>query len=131
MKSRLEIFVFADLIKGKLWESAVTREQLRQSINRLRQLNQVPELPRENGLAPEMDSKHRLSIQRENEIVGNLAFLSAISDDNQRVMPACVEEHPDGEGSTIRITSNSGDLSKVTSGFKMLATILEKVATRG
>lgn len=114
-----------------MWESAVTRQQLRQSISRLRQLNEVPELPRENVLAPEIDSRRRLSIERENEIVGNLAFLSAISDDNQNVMAVCVEEHTNGEGTTIRIASNSGDISEVTNGFKMLATILEKAARRG
>jgi hypothetical protein len=114
-----------------MWESAVTRQQLRQSITRLRKLNEVPELPRENRLALDTDSTRRLSIKRENEIASNLAFLSAISDNNQKVMAVCVEEHLNGEGTTIRIASNSGDLSEVTRGFKMLATILERAARRG
>jgi hypothetical protein len=114
-----------------MWGSAVTQQQLRQSISRLRKLNEVPELPKENVLALDINSTCRLSIERENEIASNLAFLSAISDDNRKVMAVCVEEHPNGEGTTIRIASNSGDLSEVTNGFKMLATILEKTARRG
>jgi hypothetical protein len=113
-----------------MWGSAVTREQLRQSISRLRKLNEVPEPPKENVLAPGVDS-HHLSVEREKDIASNLAFLSATSDDNQKVMAVCVEEQLNGEGITIRIASNSGDLSEVTNGFKMLATILEQSAQRG
>jgi hypothetical protein len=114
-----------------MWGGAVTQQQLRQSISRLRKLNEVPELPKDNVLAVDIDSTRHLSSERENEIASNLAFLSAISDDNQKVMAVCVEEHPNGEGTTIRLASNSGDLSEVSNGFKMLATILEKTARRG
>lgn len=113
-----------------MWGSAVTREQLGQSISRLRKLNEVPEPPKENIPAPGVDS-HNLSVEREKDIASNLAFLSATSDDNQKVMAVCVEEQLNGEGIIIRIASNSGDLSEVTNGFKMLATILEKSAQRG
>ncbi|TVY14781.1 hypothetical protein LARI1_G007475 [Lachnellula arida] len=113
-----------------MWESAITQQQLRQSISRLRKLNEVPEPPRENILIPDVGSTHDLSIERENEIASNLAFLSATSDNNQKVMAVCVEEHTTGEGITIRIASNSGDLSEVTSGFRMLATVLEQAAQR-
>jgi hypothetical protein len=114
-----------------MWGSAVTQQQLRQSINRLRQLNEVPEPPKENVLALGIGSTRRLSVERENEITSNLAFLSAISDSSHKVMAVCVEEDLSGERTTIRIASNSGDLSEVTNGFKVLATILEQAARRG
>lgn len=114
-----------------MWGSGITRQQLRQSISRLRQLNEIPGLPKENDLTLATDSTRHLSIQRENEIASNLAFLSAISNDNQKVMAVCVEEYPIGEGITIRIASNSGDVSEVTNGFQVLATILEQAAQRG
>jgi hypothetical protein len=114
-----------------MWGSGITRQQLRQSISGLRQLNEVPEPPREHHLALAPDATRHLSAQRENEIASNLAFLSATSDDNQKVRAVCVEEQPSGEGITIRIASNSGDLSDVSSGFQGLAAILEQAAQRG
>jgi hypothetical protein len=39
----------------------------------------------------------QLVVERENEIASNLAFLSATSDDNQKVMAVSVEEHPNGK----------------------------------
>lgn len=114
-----------------MWGTAITRQHLRRNISRLRKLNEVPELPKENILPLVSDPTRRLSIGRENEIASNLAFLSAISDDNQKVMAVCIEEHPDGEGSTIRIASNSGDLSEVTDGLRALARIWEQAARQG
>ena len=63
------------------------------------------------------DSHHCLNPSRENEIASNLAFLSATSDNSLKVMAVCVEEHFNGKGITIRVASNTGDLSTVTSGF--------------
>ncbi len=113
-----------------MWKSATTREQLQENINRLEKHSPVIERPKENILVSK-DVTRRLSILRENEITSNLAFLSATSDDSLKVMAVCVEESLDGKGMTIRISSNTGDLSKVTSGFKALAKLLEKAAQRG
>lgn len=55
---------------------AVTRQQMRQTISRLRTLNEVPEMPKENALHSGIDATRRMSISRE-EIARNLAFLSA------------------------------------------------------
>lgn len=114
-----------------MWGGVVTRSQLQQTISSLWELNEVPEVPVENLVALEEDSTRRLSIAREKEIASNLAFLSATSDNSLKVMAVCVEENNNGEGVTIRIASNTGDLSAVTSGFTMLATILEQAARRG
>jgi hypothetical protein len=74
---------------GKCYST--TQQQLRDSISRLRTLNEVPERPKENILISRVNSTHRLSISRENEIAGNLAFLSATSDNSLKVMAVCVE----------------------------------------
>src|SRR5437868_6249261 len=99
-----------------LWGSQITRAQLQQSISNLRQLDKLPEIPRENLVNPEFDSARQLSVVREKEIACNLVFLSATSDDSLNVMAVCVEEHCNGRGITIQIASNTGDLSVVTAG---------------
>ncbi|TVY31847.1 hypothetical protein LSUB1_G008297 [Lachnellula subtilissima] len=126
--SRLSLLTFITT----MWGSATSRQQLQQAITRLRRLNEVPELPEENLLISGANStSHSLSISRENEIASNLAFLSATSDDSLKVMAVCIEEHRGGDRTTIRIASNTGDLSAVTNGFRMLAQILEEAAWRG
>lgn len=75
--------------------------------------------------------QHRLSVSREQEIASNLAFLSATTDDSLRVMAVCVEERLDGRGCTIRLASNTGDLTALTSGMRSLANVLERAARRG
>ncbi|RDL35987.1 Uncharacterized protein BP5553_06599 [Venustampulla echinocandica] len=113
-----------------LWGSTITREELKQSIKRLRELDQLPEIPRDNLVNLRDDPTRRLSLLREQEIASNLAFLSATSDDGLKVMAVCVEEHCNGKGITIRVASNSGDCSAVTNGFDKLAKVLEKAAGR-
>lgn len=114
-----------------MWMSSITPEELRQSISSLKQLSEVPGPPKEHDLVLDAGSAHHLSIERENEIASNLAFLAATSDDIQKVMAVCIEEHRNGEGITIQVASNSGDLSEVTAGFGKLGLILEKAARRG
>ncbi len=114
-----------------LWGSQNTRAQLQQSISNLRQLDELPEIPRDNLVNPEIDSARQLSVVREKEIACNLAFLSATSDDSLNVMAICVEEHCNGRGITIRVASNTGDLSAVMVGFTRLARALEHTASRG
>jgi hypothetical protein len=45
-----------------MWGSATIQQQLRDSINRLQTLNEVPEQPKENILVSGVNSTHRLSI---------------------------------------------------------------------
>jgi hypothetical protein len=114
-----------------MWGGATTRPQLQESIRRLWRLSEVPQAPEENCLVDDRLSQRRLSVSREQEIASNLAFLSATTDDSLRVMTVCVEERPDGRGSTIRIASNTGDLTAVTSGMRRLSNVLELAARRG
>jgi hypothetical protein len=114
-----------------LWGSEITRTQLQQTISNLRQLDELPEIPRENLVNLEIDSTRQLSVTREKEIACNLAFLSATSDDSLKVMAVCVEERCNRKGIIIRVAANTGHLSTVTSGFVRLARVLEHAAQRG
>lgn len=114
-----------------MWGGVTTRPQLQESIRRLWRLSEVPQAPEENCLVDDRPLQRRLSVSREQEIASNLAFLSATTDDSLRVMAVCVEERPDGRGCTIRIASNTGDLTAVTSGMRRLSNVLELAARRG
>ncbi|TAQ89111.1 hypothetical protein B7494_g2575 [Chlorociboria aeruginascens] len=113
-----------------MWSSAISRQELRRSIDHLCKLDEVPEQPGENICPLVEDTTRFLTLEREREIVSNLAFLSATSNDNQKVMAVCVEEHHNGTGVTIRIASNTGELEAVKSGFVGLAKVLEQAARR-
>ncbi|OBT73219.1 hypothetical protein VF21_08713 [Pseudogymnoascus sp. 05NY08] len=119
-----------------MWGGATTRSQLRQSIDSLYTQYEVPESPTKNPInsktASELigDQSRRLNFSQEKDIASNLAFLSATSDDSCKIMAVCVEEHSNGEGITIRIASNSGDLSVVKAGFIKVGEILEQAARR-
>ena len=52
-------------------------------------------------------------------------------DDMFRVMAVCIEEDPNQGGMTIRLASNTGDLSRITEGFKGIARTLQKAALKG
>ena len=116
--------------ESTMWIDEASRAQLQHSITRLKQLDELPELPTENHPNLQIDPTRHLSTDREREISSNLAFLSAISDDNMKVMAVCVEEHPSGRELTIRISSNSGNLSEVERGFVNISRLLEQAAKR-
>ena len=111
--------------------SNVSCERLMESITLLKMLTEVPGSQMENDLPQSLDSARQLSIEREKELVDNLAFLSATTDNPNKVMAICIEEDHDLHGMTIRLAANTGDLSKVNSGFKDIARILERAASRG
>ena len=114
-----------------LWDSGISRDQLGQNITRLQQHNRVPELPAENILNTQSNSLYQLSIERESEITGNLAFLSAVSDNALRVVAVCIEEDDTADGIAIRIAANTGDMSEIIGGLRGIGKCLERAATRG
>jgi hypothetical protein len=118
-------------MEAPMWDSETSRKRLIENITLLWTLSQVPEKPKENHLESGTNKTHRLTLERENEIVGNLAFLSATTDNNLKVMAVCVEEDESGEAITIRIASNTGDLAEIAKGFQTLGRILERAARRG
>lgn len=118
-------------MEATMWGGSTTRSQLRKSIDSLYRRHKVPEAPTKNTINPETDQTRSLTFSQEKDIASNLAFLSATSDDSRKIMAVCVEEHSSGEGITIRIASNSGDLSAVKAGFIKVGEILEQAARRG
>lgn len=116
-----------------LWGSEIICSQLQQSISKLKRLDELPEMPRENLPNLNTDPRRHLSVAREMEITCNLAFLSAISDDslNLKIMAVYIEEHSNRKGITIRVASNTGDLESVTRGLAKLTRELEHAARRG
>lgn len=119
-----------------LWWGGVSRKVLAENITLLGLLNREPEKPMENPLPPHLlteteSTSRQLSIERERDLVDSLAFLSAWSDDPEKVMPVCMEENQDSEGLTIRMASNRGNLVPVKKGFTRIASILERAAAKG
>ena len=105
-----------------------------EAITLLYMLNEYPESPKENQPSKAfsvLSSLYQLPFQREKQIVEDLAFLSATTDDSAKIMAACFEETRDGRSCTIRVTSNNGDTDEVVHGFKLMAKILEQSASRG
>lgn len=113
----------------------VSREILMENITLLWLLNREPEKPAENPVPQQLlketeSTSRRLTIERERDLVDNLAFLSASTDDPRKVMAVCVEEDQGTEGLTIRMATNKGDLERVKKGFTRIATILERAAAK-
>ena len=102
----------------------------------LQLLNRIPKKPSETDLsewkAREDGSTPRvLNIRREKEVAESFAFLAATTNDPRKVVAACVEES-EAEGClTVRLAINKGDLASTMTGFKRMATILERVARTG
>ena len=111
-----------------------SHKSLMEAITLLNLLNEYPESPKDNQQSQELSAHstiYQLSFQHEKEIVDNLAFLSATTNDSARVMAVCLEQAPDRGSCVIRLTSNTGDVDEVMLGFKLMAKILEQSASRG
>jgi hypothetical protein len=111
-----------------------SHKSVMEAITLLHMLNECPESPKDNQ-QPQTPSVlspiYQLPFQREKQIVENLAFLSATTNDSARVMAVCLEEARDRRSCTIRLNSNAGDVDEVLLGFKLVAKILEQAASRG
>jgi len=111
--------------------SQTIRTRLIENITLLYTLTEVPEQPKENVLSCGNDEARQLTPERERQLADSFAFISASTDDMLRVMAVCVEEDPDKMGMTIRLASNTGDISRITEGFNGIANTLGKAALRG
>lgn len=114
-----------------IWSSGVTREELQKCLTCLQKRNPHPQCPGENPIPLESNSTYSLNVQQECQIASTLAFLSATTDDCEKVMAVCIEDYHDSGGTTVRIASNSGDLTGIVNGFTRLAQILEETARKG
>lgn len=122
-------------VQRKPWDRTHYR-RLTENINLLRLISEEPGTPTENHLRDieqrqEEAPTRQLTIERERDLADNLAFLSCHVNNPHAVPAICVEEHPGGEGLTIRMASNTGDMRPVKDGFKRIAILLERVATQG
>lgn len=111
--------------------ASTSRQRLIETITLLWALNEIPERSGKNDFPKDFDRDRKLTIERETEIVDNLAFLSASTDDPNRVMAVCVEEDPGHNRLVIRMASNTGILDEVEEGFNEIARALEKASLRG
>ena len=93
-------------------------------------LNKVPEKPSIDTTICKSDDSWHLTPKRERQLAENFAILCATTDDMSRVMAVCVEEDPDQRGLTLRIASNTGDLSNTKLGLQGIAETLKKATLR-
>ena len=107
-----------------------TRQRLVENITLLWTLNEVPEQPKDNKSPREDDERRQLTLEREWQLAESFAFISGTTDDMLRVMAVSIEEDADRNGWTIRLASNTGDISGIKGGLDDIAKTLEKAATR-
>lgn len=108
------------------------QRRLAENINLLWALNETPELPHEcrpHHQCPGF-KRRQLTIDHERLLADNLAFIAAYTDDNSKVMAVSIEEDMGGNGMTIRLATNTGDISNVVKGFCAIATILQRATPR-
>ena len=114
----------------KLSSGQNVQKRLVENITLLWTLCKVSDHSKENQIRGGHDEGRQLSLDRETQLAESFAFLSATTDDKRRVMAVCIEEDADKIGMTIRLASNTGDLSRVTQGFNSIARTLEQAALR-
>ena len=92
-----------------MWNSSVTREHFLQKISLLAILAFVRDHPKQYVLILPLGWRSSLTIEQEQEIVSNLAFLSSRSKNSKRVVAIGIEEDHNGQGMVIRMAVNGGD----------------------
>ena len=114
----------------KLSSGQNVQKRLVENITLLWTLCKVSDRSKENPIRGGHDEGRQLPLDRERQLAESFAFLSATTDDKRRVMAVCIEEDANKIGMTIRLASNTGDLSQVTEGFNSIARTLEQAALR-
>ena len=114
----------------KLSSGQEVQKRLVENITLLWTLCEIPGNPKENKIDGGHDEGRQLPWDRERQLVDSFAFISASTDDMLRVMAVCIEEDPDKQGMTLRLASNTGDLSRVIQGFNGIARSLEQATRR-
>ena len=106
-------------------------QELTEEIVLLRMLTAEPVKPARNILTDNQvqassTTSRTLSLAAERDIVNNLAFLSATSDDPEKVTAICLDEGFESESCTIRMAMNSGKLSSLATDFRKITQVLER-----
>ena len=117
-------------------ESLMTQQRIKENIALLLWLGAEPGEPKRNSLPHHLvhdptASARKLQLQQEIDIVDNFAFLVATTDDPEKVVAVCLEEHPDGAGMAIRIADNSGDVRDRAKAFEAALRPLTEVTGKG
>lgn len=104
-----------------------------QKISLLAILEPVRDRPKQHMLVSPPGRRSSLTIEQEQEIISNLAFLSSRSKNSKRVVAIGIEEEHDGQGMVIRMAVNGGDkdISHTEEGLVQISRILEQVSRRG
>ena len=108
---------------GEAYKLVAENSALLSSITELPGKEKECELPAEDG-------NHQLPVAREMQLADDLAFLSATTDNMYEVKAVGIEEDLDKMGMTIRVASNTGELSRVKDGFQLIGSILQRAASR-
>lgn len=96
----------------------------------LEAIDKLPGQPQECVL-PAKDDSRQLTVERESQLADDFAFLAAATDDKNKIMGVSIEEHMDRRGMTVRIASNTGDLSKIQQDLEEICKILESASDPG
>jgi hypothetical protein len=85
--------------------------RLAENISLLNKINRTPVPPQKNKLQPDADGDRVLQLRQELDLAECLTYLSAYSNEAEKVMACCVEERTDQQGLTISIAVNTGSAS--------------------
>ena len=116
---------------AKLSSGQKIQKRLVENITLLWTLCETPDQPKENEIRGGYGEGRQLPLDRERQLVDSVAFLSASTDNMLEVMAVGIEEDLDKTRMTIRLASNTGDLSHLTQGFNGIARTLEQASLRG
>ena len=108
---------------------------LKENVALLEMLDQYPDPAGKNPVPPAVEQSPQpnrsLSLKHERAIVENFILLADYTDDPLKVFALCIEEHPAGDGMTVRIAINTSDRGLLQQGLRMIGVALEKVAQQG
>ncbi len=115
---------------------SIKQKYLRENIALLSILRKEPGKAEENPIPQHLldetdDSPRQLSFERERDIVDDLVFLTASSEDATDVIAICVEERPHVKALSIRVAINKGSLKPFKKGLNMIALALQQIAREG
>lgn len=110
-----------------------SHKSLMKAITLLYMLNECLESSKDNQQSTTLSvlsSIYQLSFQREKQIVKNLTFLSATSNDSSKIMTICLEKARDRRSCTIRLISNNDNIDEIMLEFKRMTKLLKQEASK-
>lgn len=110
--------------------SKSTRADEAASYGLLGSLNETPIKPKEPSLPLESTDERTLGVAREKQLTDDFAFISAVGGDTDQVTAVCIEEHHDGFGMNLCISSNTSLPTSLHKDFRRLAELLQMATKR-